>query len=181
MPTKPRLRWQIALEAEDRPVVLALSRQALPTLNRDHYASAQGCVGRLRAKGCSEWQAAVDPDSERLRGRTDRGSRERLQHEGLAVRCVSMPSWDLFDALPIADRDAVLPRRCVPDSRSKRAQPKVGIAMLERPEMCMESTDSAPLAPGKTVLREYGFTVDNVCRARERCCLELINSQHRRS
>lgn len=34
---------------------------------------------------------------------------ERLQQEGIAVRCVSMPSWDLFDALPKADRDAVLP------------------------------------------------------------------------
>jgi transketolase len=34
---------------------------------------------------------------------------ERLQAEGVAVRCVSMPSWELFDALPQAERDAVLP------------------------------------------------------------------------
>jgi transketolase len=34
---------------------------------------------------------------------------DHLQQGGIAVRCVSMPSWDLFDALPKADRDAVLP------------------------------------------------------------------------
>jgi transketolase len=34
---------------------------------------------------------------------------ERLEREGIAVRCVSMPSWELFEALPQAERDAVLP------------------------------------------------------------------------
>src|SRR5665647_1835976 len=34
---------------------------------------------------------------------------DRLQAQGVAVRCVSMPSWKLFDALPQAERDAVLP------------------------------------------------------------------------
>ena len=46
----------------------------------------------------------------RLGGRPDRRrGGERLQGEGIAVRCVSMPSWELFDAQPQAYRDAVLP------------------------------------------------------------------------
>jgi len=34
---------------------------------------------------------------------------ERLQNDGIGVRCVSMPSWDLFEAQPKAYRDEVLP------------------------------------------------------------------------
>jgi transketolase len=34
---------------------------------------------------------------------------ERLRDEGVAVRCVSMPSWELFEALTQQERDEVLP------------------------------------------------------------------------
>ena len=48
---------------------------------------------------------------------------ERLQEKGVAVRCVSMPSWELFDALSQSDRDAVLP-----PSVSARLAVEAGVA-----------------------------------------------------
>jgi transketolase len=50
---------------------------------------------------------------------------ERLQGQGVAVRCASMPSWELFDALPQLERDAVLP-----PSVSARLAVEAGAAQL---------------------------------------------------
>jgi transketolase len=87
---------------------------------------------------------------------------ERLQQEGIAVRSVSMPSWDLFDALPKADRDAVLP----PSVRARLAVEAGATQGWHR--YVGDAGDVIGIdrfgasAPGETVLREYGFTIDNV-------------------
>ena len=92
---------------------------------------------------------------------------ERLQAEGLAVRCVSMPSWDLFEAQTREARDAVLP----PAIRARVAV-EAGVAQgWERYVGDAGSVVSierfGASAPADVLLREYGFTVDVVCeRAR---------------
>jgi transketolase len=95
---------------------------------------------------------------------------ERLQQQGVAVRCVSMPSWELFEALPQAERDAVLP-----PSVSARLAVESGVSLGweryvgARGELLGVERFGAS-APAEVVLREYGFTVDNVC-ARGRALL----------
>jgi transketolase len=88
---------------------------------------------------------------------------ERLQQLGIAVRCVSMPSWELFEALPQAERDAVLP-----PSVSARLAVDLGVAQgwdryigAQGDMLGVERFGAS--APSSVVLREYGFTVDNVC------------------
>ena len=90
---------------------------------------------------------------------------ERLQAEGIAVRCVSMPSWELFDALS-AEQIATpcCRRRCARGSPSKRASPRAGIAMSATRGDVLGVDRFGASAPGDVVLREYGFTVDEVCR-----------------
>src|SRR5262249_42448678 len=87
----------------------------------------------------------------------------RLASEGIAVRCVSMPSWRLFDALASADRDAVLPpgvhaRLAVEAGATQGWHRYVGDA---GDVLGVERFGAS--APGEVVLREYGFTVDAVC------------------
>jgi transketolase len=156
--------WQIALEIKDRPVLLVLSRQAVPTLDRTLYASAQGV-----RRGAYVLKDAVDGKSQLIliASGSEVGlivaAADRLQREGIAVRCVSMPSWDLFDALPTVDRDAVLP----PSVRARLAVEAGATQGWHR--YVGDAGDVIGIdrfgasAPGKTVLREYGFTVDNVC------------------
>ncbi len=102
--------FRYVMQLRHRPALIALSRQALPTLDRQRYASADG-VSRgayvladapggvpeviLIATG-SELQLAV------------RGH-ESLRAEGVRSRVVSMPSWDLFEQQPSDYRDQVLP------------------------------------------------------------------------
>ena len=93
---------------------------------------------------------------------------ERLQNEGIAVRCVSMPSWELFDAQARAYRHQVLPPN-VP----ARLAVELGVAQGwqrytgERGDMLGIERFGAS-APAEVLLREYGFTVENVvARARK--------------
>ena len=158
------IAWQIAVEMTDRPVLLVLSRQAVPTLNRTLFASAQGvrCGGYVLKDAVNGKPQLILIASGSEVGLIVAAA-ERLQVEGIAVRCVSMPSWDLFDALPKADRDAVLPP-------SVRARLAVEAGATQGWHRYVGDTGDVigvdrfgASGPGETVLREYGFTVDNVC------------------
>jgi transketolase len=155
--------WQVALETRGRPVLLILTRQAVPTLDRSRYASAEGV--RHGAYILSD-AANGKPQLILIASGSEVGlivaAAKRLQGEGIAVRCVSMPSWDLFDALPKADRDAVLPpvvraRLAVEAGATQGWHRYVGddgdVIGVDR---------FGASAPGETVLREYGFSVENV-------------------
>jgi transketolase len=74
-----------------------------------------------------------------------------------------MPSWELFEALPQAEREAILP-----PSVGARLAVELGVAqgwdryVGERGDMLGVERFGAS-APSTVLLREYGFTVDNVC------------------
>ncbi len=160
--------WRVALETRERPVLLVLTRQALPTLDRSRYAAADG----LR-RGAYVLSDAPDGKPELILLASGSevslivAAAERLQQQGVAVRCVSMPSWELFEALPQAERDAVLP-----PSVGARLAVELGVSqgwdryVGARGDMLGVERFGAS-APAAVVLREYGFSVDNVCaRAR---------------
>ncbi len=157
--------WRVAVETRDRPVLLILSRQDVPTLDRSRYAPADGL--RRGAYVLSDPRDRK-PDLILIASGAEVGlivaAAERLSAEGIAVRCVSMPSWELFDALPQADRDAVLPpavraRLAVEAGAAQGWHRYVGdaggVLSVER---------FGASAPGEVVLREYGFTVEEVCK-----------------
>lgn len=155
--------WQVAVESRGHPVVLALTRQEVPTLDRSRYASADG----LRQGGYVLADAKDGKPELILIGTGSEVSliveaAARLEAEGVAVRCVSMPSWELFDALPQAKRDAVLP-----PSVKARLAVELGVSQgWERyigahGDMLGVERFGAS-APIEVLLPKYGFTVDNV-------------------
>ncbi len=155
--------WKVAVETRERPVLLALTRQELPVLDRTKFASADG----LR-KGAYVLSDAKEgkPELVLIATGSEVGliveAAEKLQAEGVAVRCVSMPSWDLFEAQPQSYRDEVLP----PDVTAKLAV-EMGVSMgwdrYVGPHGAVLGVDRyGASAPAKVLLPEYGFTVDNV-------------------
>jgi transketolase len=154
--------WKAALEREDGPVGLALSRQKLPTLEgtsvegvgRGAYViwEADGANGSpdviLLASG-SEVHLALE-------------AAQRLEGEGVHGRVVSMPCWELFEAQPAEYRAEVLP----PDVKA-RLSVEAGVA-LGWARWVGDEGDSISIerfgasAPGEKVLAELGFNVDNV-------------------
>ena len=160
--------WRVAVETRDRPVLLALSRQNLPTLDRDRYASADG----LR-RGAYVISDAANGKPQLILVAT--GSEvalvleaaEHLVRDGVAVRCVSMPSWELFDAQPQDYRDSVLPAS-VPARLAVEAGSPQGWWRYVGDRGDVLGVDRfGASAPAAVLLEKYGFTIDNVvARAR---------------
>jgi transketolase len=157
--------WKVAVESAKHPVLLALTRQDVPTLDRTRYASADGV-----RRGAYVLSDAKDgkPSLILIASGSEVGlilaAADRLQIEGVAVRCVSMPSWELFDAQPQSYRDEVLP-----PAVTARLAVETGVAqgwrryVGERGDMLGIERFGAS-APADVLLREYGFSVENVVR-----------------
>jgi transketolase len=155
--------WRVAIETRNAPVTLVFTRQAVPTLDRTRFKAAD-C---LRCGG----YVLDDDDTSPALILIASGSEvhliveaaQRLRAQEIAVRCVSMPSWELFDAQPRAYRDKVLP----PKVRARLAVEAGATQGWWR--YVGDAGDVIGVdrygasAPGDTNLREYGFTVDNVC------------------
>ena len=157
--------WRVALEAADHPIALVLTRQNVPTLDRSRCAAADG----LRQ---GAYVLADAPN-----GRPDviliatgsevaliMAARQMLQDHNVMARAVSMPSWELFDAQPQSYLDQVL----VPSVHSRLAV-EAGASqgwhryVGDRGDVLGVDRYGAS-APGDVVLREYGFTAENVCK-----------------
>jgi transketolase len=155
--------WKVAIESRKRPVLLVLSRQDLPTLPRNRLASAEG----LRRGG---YVLSDPPNGSPVLILIASGSEvaltiaaaEQLQAQGIAVRCVSMPSWDLFDAQAQSYRDEVLAPHV-----TARLAVELGVAqgwhryIGDRGDMLGIERFGAS-APAERLLREYGFTIEAV-------------------
>jgi transketolase len=156
--------WRVALETRRQPVALVLTRQDVPTLDRTQFASAdglrRGAYILADAPGGKPDLILIATGSEVA---LVVAAREKLLIRNLAVRIVSLPSWELFEAQPREYRDAVLP-----PSIGARLAVEAGVSqgwhryVGDRGDVLAVDRFGAS-APGSVMLREYGFTVDNVC------------------
>jgi transketolase len=155
--------WKVAIETSDRPTVLVLSRQNVPTLDRTVFANPEGL--RRGAYVLLDVDGAT-PDLIVIGTGAETGlvaeAVQKLQADGIKVRAVSMPSWELFEQQDQAYRDSVLPPQV-----TKRLAVEAGVR--QGWERWVGDHGSGigvdrygASAPGQTVLEKYGFTVDNV-------------------
>lgn len=158
--------WRVIMQLQRQPVVLALTRQAVPTLDRTRYASAGGL-----AKGAYVLADASDgnPDVLLLTSGSEVSlcveAYERLKGEGVKARVVSMPSWELFEQQSQAYRDSVIPpavtaRVSVEQATTFGWSQYVG---LKGSRIGMHAYGAS--APAKDVLKHFGFTVERVVAA----------------
>ena len=158
--------WRVIMQLQHQPVVLVLSRQALPTFDRTQYAAASGL-----AKGAYVLADAEDGKPDVLLLAT--GSEvslciqayEQLKTEGIKARVVSMPSWELFEQQSQGYRDSVIPpaitaRVCVEQASTFGWGEYVG----SRGGRIVMHTFGAS-APLKELQRKFGFTPDKVVEA----------------
>jgi transketolase len=148
--------WKVALDREDGPVALALSRQKLPTLEG---TSIDG-VGR---GAYVVWETDDTPELILIAtGSEVHIAVEAAQKLDVSTRVVSMPCWELFDAQGSDYRDEVL----LPDVRA-RLSIEAGVKLGWK-QWVGDEGDSISIehfgasAPGTTVLERFGYTVENV-------------------
>ncbi len=159
--------WRAAMDNSGTPTALILSRQALPTLDREKYASAEGVM-----KGAYVLASADQPELILIATGSEVAmaveAYERLTADGVKARVVSMPSWYRFELQDEAYRQSVFPkdvtaRVAVEMAGSMGWDRYVGIA--GRTVTMSTFGGSAPIAK---LQDKFGFTVDNLVKvARE--------------
>ncbi|MCW1928249.1 transketolase [Bhargavaea beijingensis] len=155
--------WKLAVSSENKPTVLVLSRQNLPVLEHSAQRAMAGVEkgayivsdadggkpdGILLATG-SEVSLAIE-------------AQKQLLGEGIRVRVVSMPSWDRFE-----EQDAAYKEEILPKTVTKRLAIEMGASLgwhkytgFEGDVLAIDTFGAS--APGGTVMKEYGFTPENV-------------------
>ena len=156
--------WRVALEHKTGPVTLILSRQKLPVLDQSKYAGAENlekgayilsdCDGKpdliFIATG-SEVQLAL-------------AAQEELNKEKISSRVVSMPSWELFELQSNEYKEKVLPKN-VKKRISIEAGSTLGWHKYVTDEGISIGIDEfGKSAPIEDLMKEFGFTVENVLK-----------------
>ena len=159
--------WASIMEMNDRPTAIVLSRQALPTLDRTKYASAEGVK-----RGAYVLASSDDPEVILIATGSEVSlaveAYERLVADGVRARVVSMPSWYRYELQDDDYKESVLPGS-VPSRLAIEQAGEMGwhryVGLKGRTITMSTFGASAPIAK---LQDKYGFTVDNAVKvARE--------------
>src|SRR5215211_5027675 len=160
--------WRMAILRQKAPTALALTRQKVAVIDRKRFAAADGLRrgAYVLAEAETNEGAAATPQLILIATGSEVSlaleAREKLQAEGVPVRVVSLPCWELFDEQSQEYRDEVLPPS-VGARLAVEAGVRQGWDRFVGPKghvVCLDRFGAS--APGEVVLKELGFNVDNV-------------------
>jgi len=155
--------WRIAIQRRHAPTAIALSRQPLPVFDREKFAPASGLQNGAYVladlgEGKPRLILIASGSEVELIVRTG----EQLASEGIPVRLVSFPSWELFRAKDQAYQDSVL----LPDVKARlmvEAGTSIGFEKwvgLEGDFIAMDRFGAS--APNAVLFEKFGFNLENV-------------------
>lgn len=157
--------WQIALETEDKPCLLALTRQGLPLLRTSAEVNLSAKGGYVIAGEDKKRQATIIATGSEVSLAVE--AMNKLAEEGIKVAVVSMPCTELFDAQPIDYQEQVLGKapRIAVEAASKFGWEKyVG---LEGDIIGMDGFGAS--GPAEELYKYFGITVEEVADAVKNC------------
>ncbi|MCW5873620.1 MAG: transketolase [Anaerolineales bacterium] len=161
-----REAWIAAIRDRKNPTTLVFSRQDLPTLDRNRggeFAAAQGL--HKGAYVLADWGKKRKPDIILMASGSEVPliieAGRKLAKDGVTVRLVSFPSWELFAAQSKSYRDKVLPPE-VTARLSVEAGVAQGWQQWAAAQISLERFGAS--APGDVAMRKLGFSVANVLK-----------------
>ncbi|MGH9593885.1 MAG: transketolase-like TK C-terminal-containing protein, partial [Bryobacteraceae bacterium] len=158
--------WRVILPLRHEAAAMALTRQAVPTLDRTRFASAAGV-----ARGAYVLADAPNGKPELLLLATGSevslavAAYEQLEKEGIHARVVSMPCWEIFDRQDAAYRDSVLPPEITARIAIEAASTFGWSQYVGREGRIIGMRTYGASAPIKDLLRKFGFTSEAVIAA----------------
>jgi transketolase len=155
--------YRAIFSIQDRPVALVLSRQKVPAIDRSLFAPAAG-TARGGYVLCDPERGAPEVI---LIGTGSEVSicleaRQRLEAEGIAVRVVSMPSWELFEDQPAEYRQQVLPPHILPRVAVEAGVRQGWERYLGPSGRFVGMSSFGASAPYDTLYAHFGITADRV-------------------
>jgi transketolase len=157
--------WQYALSQTEHPVVLALTRQNLPilpgTVGKDKEIIEKGAYVVSEAQG-GQPQAIIIATGSEVSLAVE--AQAKLQEKGIAVRVVSMPCREQFEAQPKEYRDSILPPSVRARVAVEAAHPAGWDRYVGDQGSVIGIDHFGASAPGGLVMEKFGFNVDNVVK-----------------
>jgi transketolase len=161
--------WRIAIKHQGGPVGLVLTRQKLPIIDRKKYAPAENLEkGAYVIADCAPEEPQIIIIATGSEVHLALEAYEKLSAEGVKVRVVSMPSWELFEAQSAEYKASVLPEK-VKKRIAIEAGSTLGWHKYVGEEGIVIGIDRfGASAPGKEVLEKLGISTENLInKARE--------------
>mgnify|MGYP004444047361 FL=1 len=153
--------WKVAVENKTKPTCLLLSRQNLTTLNAYKEVVKAGAPKGAYVLSPTEGEAKVIIIATGSEVELALKAQAVLKEEGTPAAVVSMPSWDLFDAQDEAYKASVLPAG-VAKFAVEAGVPYGWSRYTGCEKRVLGITTFGASAPGDTMMKEYGFTVENL-------------------
>ncbi len=155
------MAWQTACLNQHKPTALLLSRQKLPVLHK--YAAVihdnAGKGAYVLDAGQGEAKAVIIATGSEVHLALE--AQAKLAEEGICVSVVSMPSWDMFEMQSEEYKKSVLPEGL--PKVAVEAGVTLGWSRYTGSEDSVIGINKfGASAPGGTVMKEYGFTAENV-------------------
>lgn len=154
--------WRVALEHSGGPVALILTRQGIPVIDQEKYTKAVELEKGAYILSESEKTPQIILIGTGSEVHLLIAAQQKLKEQNIAARVVSMPSWELFEK-----QDDVYKEKILPKALRKRLAVEAGSTLGWHKYVTDEGdtvgiSEFGESAPGKEVMKEYGFTVENV-------------------
>lgn len=157
--------WRFIMHSKDEPVALILSRQNLPILDRSKLAPASGLQNGAYVLHDSKTKPQVILIATGSEVPLCLEACEKLARDGIAVRLVSMPSWELFDRQSQQYKDSVLPPSVEKRVAVEMASPMGWQKYVGGRGAVLAIGSFGASAPLKDLVRQFRFTADDVVNA----------------
>jgi transketolase len=162
--------WRFIMKLKHEPAVLILSRQALPTLDRTRYASAEGT--HRGGYVLADTPDGSRPDVLLLSTGSEVSlcvaAYEQLAGEGIKARVVSIPSWEVFEHQPEEYKEGVIPQAVRARVAVEQAARFGWQRYTTNNEQIIGMKTFGASAPLKELTKKFGFTVENVVETAKR-------------
>ena len=161
--TETSVAWRVAIEHKDGPVSLILTRQKLPVLDRGQLAPAE-----MLEKGAYVlWESSDEtPDIILIATGSEvyitLEAARMLANDGLKVRMVNMPSWELFERQPEEYRYRVFPPKVIPRVAVEATAPDGWHKYVGSCGEIIGLTRFGASAPYKDLQKYFGYTQENI-------------------
>ncbi|WP_174290838.1 transketolase [Sphingomonas bacterium] len=156
--------WRCIVTTGNRPAALILSRQALPTLDREKYASAKGLAkgGYVLADCDGDPEVILIATGSEMSLVVD--AHEQLIADGVKSRVVSLPSWYRYELQDDDYKESVLPKAVTARVAVEMAGELGWDRYVGNVGVAITMSSFGASAPIKKLQDKYGFTVDNVVK-----------------
>jgi len=156
--------YRYIMQLRHQPVVLALSRQPLPTLDRSKYAPAAGVAhGAYVLADTTEPEVILIATGSELILAVE--AHEKLIAQGVRSRVVSMPSWEIFEDQSEEYQDSVLPPTVKARVAVEQASTLGWERYVGRSGQVIGMKTFGASAPLKELQRKFGFEPDRIVEA----------------